>query len=483
MSLVMVAASVAPVVDAFSLGAGIGPPMPIHQASARGPYFPETGYAIDEPHFADYFKQRGGASTFGFPISRTFQFLGLPTQFFQRIVLQIGADGAARPLNLLDPGMMGFTRINGSTFPAPDDTLSTTAPSPRRPDYATAVVEFVRRTAPDTYNGQPVAFFTTFMDTVSLAEAFPNGGDVSLLPLINLEIWGVPTSAPAQDPNNNGFIYQRFQRGIMHYDAVCRCTQALLLGDHFKSLLTGENLPPDLEQQARASVFLRQYAPDLAGGPRRPGLLPDSDLTNTFVTQPARAGEGDTLRASAVSSRAAAVDVPLRSRLRVARGLEETIDALEGSGAAAVIDALLQSEAEIAFGPLPTTREYARYLSLSQGQLRPPKRSIVISSALSRSDPKALAALIVHEGAHLKDDLAGRDNRTVEACFQFEIRAFAQQSLAWQAFYGPNGKPQPKDELDTWLNSWLATHRQGSNDLDKRVREFYRQPRPTGCLP
>ena len=97
----------------------------------------------------------------------------------------------------------------------------------------------------------------------------------------------MPTSLPTQDPNNGGFIYQRFQRGIMHYDAACRCTQGLLLADYFKALLTGENLPVDLAAQASASPFLRQYAPDRPTGLRQPNMLPGSDLTAAFNRQSA----------------------------------------------------------------------------------------------------------------------------------------------------------------------------------------------------
>ena len=479
-TLVLLAAPLQAQAAALTTGPRVLAMDAIRQTAGQPLYFPETGYAVEEPRFVQYFKQRGQVSTFGFPISRTFQFLGLPTQFFQRVVLQLGADGAVRPLNLLDPGMLAYTRINGSTFPAPDERLAAAAPSPRQPDYATAVVDFVRRAAPETFNGEPVRFFSTFMDTVSFAEAFPNGGDSALLPLVNLEIWGVPTSAPAQDPNNGGFVYQRFQRGIMHYDAACRCTQGLLLADHFKGLLTGDSLPADLEQQARGSVFLRQYAADSAGGLRRPGLLPSSDLTGAFATQSTQYGEGAAVRASALAAREAGGAPPLRARIRADRALAGTLDALESSGAGGVIDGLLKADAEVVFGPLPA-KEHARYVS--RGVVEPLRRTIVINAVLEHGDPKALAALVVHEGTHLKDDLAGAEKRTMEACFQFEIRAFAEQARAWQAFYGPNGKAQPKDEFDAWLNSWLATYRQGPSELDKRVREFYWQPRPTGCLP
>ena len=466
--------------SAAAAGPTAGAERGVYQASGQPLFFPETGFAIEEPRFVAYFNQRGKVATFGFPISRTFQFLGAPTQFFQRVVIQLGPDGVVRPLNLLDPGMLAYTRINGSTFPPSDERLAAAAPSPRQPDYATAVVDYVRRHAPETFDGEPVRFYSTFMGTVSLAEAFPDGGNSALLPLVNLEIWGVPTSAPARDPNNGGFVYQRFQRGIMHYDAACRCTQGLLLADYFKGLLTGQNLPADLEQQARGSVFLRQYAPDAVNGLRRPGQVPASDLTSAFSSQASEYGRGGRLSASALASREGIAAPPLRTRIRADRTMAGTLDALEASGAGPVIEGLLKADVEIVFGPLPE-KEYARYTS--RGVVEPLRRTIIVNAALQQSDPKAIAALIVHEGTHLKDDLAGADKRTVESCFQFEVRAFAQQAQAWQTFYGPDGKEQPRDVLDVWLNSWLETYRHGPSELDKRVREFYWQPRPTGCLP
>ena len=88
-----------------------------------------------------------------------------------------------------------------------------------------------------------------------------------MLGLLALEVWGAPTSKPAYDPANRNFIYQRFQRGIMHYDKACGCTQGLLLADYLKALLTGEGLPADLATQAASSPLL--CARDAAAGARR----------------------------------------------------------------------------------------------------------------------------------------------------------------------------------------------------------------------
>jgi hypothetical protein len=223
-------------------------------------FFPQTGYRIDDDVIWDYFNARGGVNTFGYPVSRTFPFLGAWVQVFQRQILQIG--GGVHELNLLDPDLMPITSVNFSTFPAFDRTLADQAPPVYGPTYATDVVRFVRAHAPDTWNGLPVHFYQTFIGAVSLQTAYPNGGgNPALLPLLNLEIWGLPTSQPDYDPNNHNFVYQRFQRGIMHFDATCGCTQGILLADTFKSVLTGKNLSADVAQQMASSPYLKLYDP------------------------------------------------------------------------------------------------------------------------------------------------------------------------------------------------------------------------------
>jgi polysaccharide biosynthesis protein PslG len=230
--------------------------------SASGPadprFFAETRFRIDSDAFWDFFQKRGGVRTFGFPVSRAFTFFGCQTQFFQRLAMQQCGDAGVGTLNVLDAGLLPYDHFHGSTVPAPDPKLIASAPLPSQPDYAAQAIDFVRANTPETFGGEPVHFLTTFNSTVSLSDAFPDGhGDPNLLPLLNLQLWGLPTSAPAVDPNNHDFIYQRFQRGVMHYDKGCGCTQALLLTDYLKGLLTGDLLPDDLAAEAASSPLLR----------------------------------------------------------------------------------------------------------------------------------------------------------------------------------------------------------------------------------
>ena len=255
------------------------------QTTSDPRFFSQTGYRIDNDAFWNFFQARGNVRTFGYPVSRTFKLDGFQVQIFQREVMQLQADGGVQTLNLLDAGLMPYTRINGSTFPAPDPTIVAATPTVSDPNYAADIQTFVQNQAPDTFDGQPVNYSTTFYNTVT-SEDTPDA-DPALLPGFDLQIWGAPTSAPAYDPNNHNFIYQRFQRGIMHYDQNCTCTQGLLLADYLKSILTGQNLPTDLDQESQSSRFYKQYAPGQPLSIARPAQMPGSDLTNAFVQEQA----------------------------------------------------------------------------------------------------------------------------------------------------------------------------------------------------
>src|SRR5207249_11138591 len=102
------------------------------------------------------------------------------------------------------------------------------------------LLEFVRANVPDDFDGLPVRFLSTYLGTVSPAMAFPDGnGNPDVLPQMDLELWGAPTSPPSHDPASPGVVYQRFERGVLRYGQDCRCTQVLQLADYLKALLTG----------------------------------------------------------------------------------------------------------------------------------------------------------------------------------------------------------------------------------------------------
>jgi hypothetical protein len=89
------------VVDLY-LSAPTGPqPAPALAHDER--YFALTGYRLDDDQALAFFQAHGGVGTFGYPVSRTFGFLGCPVQVFQRLVLQLCPGHEPALLNLLDP--------------------------------------------------------------------------------------------------------------------------------------------------------------------------------------------------------------------------------------------------------------------------------------------------------------------------------------------------------------------------------------------
>jgi N-acetylmuramoyl-L-alanine amidase len=284
-----------PIPAATPVQAAVPPATPVPN-DAR--YFAQTGYRIGEDGFWNYFQVRGGVRSFGYPVSNVFLLYGMKVQIFQRQILQLRPDGGVQAMNVLDDGLLPYTRMNGSTFPAPDPAVIGQSPKPDAPDYLPKTLDFVRAMAPDTFDGEPVNFAKTFFGSVTAQDAYPNGvpdEGAGLVPYFNLEIWGLPTSKPAHDPSNPSFIYQRFQRGIMHYDKSCGCTQGLLLADYVKALMTGRNLPSDLADQAKTSKLFGQFKPNAPQWLARPADAPGSDLTNAFrrdVTITLDAGHG-----------------------------------------------------------------------------------------------------------------------------------------------------------------------------------------------
>jgi hypothetical protein len=116
-------------------------------------------------------------------------------------------------LAALTPGLaMAAGPLDGLTIPPQDPALVFVAPSPDQPNYAARLDAFLAATVPDDVAGQPVQFLSTYNDA----------GAVDVL--------GTPTSAPKADPNNPNFIYQRFQNGVLFYNAAEGTTSVLALG-------------------------------------------------------------------------------------------------------------------------------------------------------------------------------------------------------------------------------------------------------------
>jgi hypothetical protein len=215
--------------------------------------FPNTGYTIADDAIWSFFDQYGGAVTFGAPISREFLLMGAPVQLFQNAALQVQPDGSVRMMPMTDSPLLPYSHFNGLTVPSADPAIAFVAPGPDQPNYAARLQVFLQSTVPESWNGLPVQFWSTYT---------AGGGG---------EVWSLPTSAPKADPNNPQFIYERFENGILLYDASSGTTQFLPLGEYVKAMLSGKHLPADLATEAASSP--------LSGG----AGLPNTDLTDAFL--------------------------------------------------------------------------------------------------------------------------------------------------------------------------------------------------------
>jgi hypothetical protein len=247
-------------------------------------FFPATGYTISSPAVLDYFQRHGAVRTLGYPVSSEFPLLGNRVQLFQRGMLQLDADGNVSAANVLSSDMLPITHIDGLSLPPEDPDILAAAPAPDSPDYVDQAQAFVSVYVPDSWNGLPVNFQSTFLSTVTCADAFGSvdACEPTALPALDLEVWGLPTSLPTADPRNTDFVYQRFQRGIMHFSRTTGLTQGLLLGDWLKRIMVGVDLSPDLNPEVRQSRFFAQYAPSRPLALDRPSDLPNTSLAQAF---------------------------------------------------------------------------------------------------------------------------------------------------------------------------------------------------------
>ena len=185
--------------------------------------FAQTGFRIDRDSFWDYFQPRGGVTTFGYPVSRDFPFMGCTSQFFQRLIMQqCGTQGVehAEPARRRPAALHPHQRQH---LPRATRTRRSTPPRPRRPirTTATSIQDFVRANTVDTFDGQPVNFQKTFFSTIT-PEIGQQQRPEHPGPARPGDLGRADQQAGAYDPTNNNFIYQRFQRGIMHYDKSLR---------------------------------------------------------------------------------------------------------------------------------------------------------------------------------------------------------------------------------------------------------------------
>jgi len=129
-----------------------------------------------------------------------------------------------------------------------------------------------------------------------------------------------------------------------------------------------------------------------------------------------------------------------------------------------VLPALRDNDVQVVLGRLPYR---------VGGYFAPEPNIVVVDVRFAQSDPKALAAAIVHETTHVRDYYSGEPVKTLEGCFQTEIRAYSNQAEAWLRFYGPEGKHPVVDELDQNLNDLLVVFLKDRTQIERSVRQLY----------
>jgi hypothetical protein len=262
-------------------------------------YFTETGFSVVNDDIWVYYHRRGGYRTFGPPISRQFMLSGIQMQLFAKALLQVDAEGRVSAANLLESPFLPYDALGDLQLPPAEPGVIAAAPDPALPNFAEATQDFVWVVAAEGYDGNPTRFYSTFLTTVLFREAFFDGnGDPNLIPGFALEIWGLPTSGasyhiigyepgPPEGPElvpifDRNIVMQRFQKGVMRYEAPDRRTAGVPLGIYVRALILGEALP-DLATAADGSTPLwAQYNPEASAFIDRPEELPDSDFSFLF---------------------------------------------------------------------------------------------------------------------------------------------------------------------------------------------------------
>ena len=104
-----------------------------------------------------------------------------------------------------------------------------------------------------------------------------------------------------------------------------------------------------------------------------------------------------------------------------------------------------------------------------RGLFLPDRSVITFNARWYRSDPRALAALVEHEGKHVADALVGLDVASPTGCLASEVNAFREEAKTWGEMVGITGKPDPQDDLERSLNSKLSIFRQRPDSIQALI--------------
>jgi hypothetical protein len=118
-----------------------------------------------------------------------------------------------------------------------------------------------------------------------------------------------------------------------------------------------------------------------------------------------------------------------------------------------------------------TRVEFGELIADAAGLYEPRRGVITINSRWAKSDARALAAILEHEAKHVADVLAGLDVYSPSGCLTTEVNAFREEAKTWGELVGPNGKPDPQDELERSLNFKLSLLQRSPDALQSLITQ------------
>jgi hypothetical protein len=285
----------------------VQPPRPQVDPTTGSRFFGSTGFSVTNDAIWVFYHRRGGARTFGPPISRELLLMGSPVQLFERGMLRVGEEDSVSIVNMLEAPFLPYEALAADLIlPRVEGELIDTAPDPTAENFGTTSQDFVRRHTADSFEDRPTRFYASFMSAVLFRDAFWDGqGDPNLIPGFNLEFWGLPTSraqylvvgqelvqvgtTPEGDPLfgtrdivDQNTVLQRYQRGVMRHDAVAGRPTILDLGTYLRAVLLGDESFADLAAVAAGSPLWAQYNSEEPAWVARPDELPDTNLELAF---------------------------------------------------------------------------------------------------------------------------------------------------------------------------------------------------------
>lgn len=295
---------------------------PAARAAEPAPVAAGADYRVTDPLIASFVRQHGDTRGLGAPISNVFRLLGQRVQLFQRGAVAIRSDGSAGTLDLVSGSFLPVAALLNS---------GQVEATPRAPvlmanngDSLLAAGGILDQTAPNQWQGLPVHFGAAFRASLACP---PNACDARSQLRGALDLWGLPIGQPVLDVGNRDFVYLPFERGVMVYSRAAADTQWLLLGELFKQVLVGKNLPPEMVTHINAAPqtarFLAQYDPLARDGVARPAVLVDTSLDGAFSESRIAATANGPLAAPAAPTPKPkpAPAVALDARFGVAEGL------------------------------------------------------------------------------------------------------------------------------------------------------------------